>query len=185
MIRSICFTLLTFIFFTSCKSPEARRPVQNNSGTFISKSVERNKALIKKEEQLIVEILEANSDQPYQVSESGFWYYYNKQDTLQSKKPVLGDHIVFSYNVKDLNGAVILSKNEVGQQDYIVDKTNQDLISGLRDGIKLMKEGEIVTFLFPSHKAYGYYGIIDKIGANIPVQCTVTLQTITQINENN
>ena len=41
-----------------------------------------------------------------------------------------------------------------------------------------MREGEMVTFLFPSHKAYGYYGIIDKIGANVPVKSTVTLKSI-------
>ena len=60
----------------------------------------------------------------------------------------------------------------------------QDLISGIRDGVKLMKKGEIVTFLFPSYKAYGYYGITDKLGTNIPVQCTVTLNNINKNNEN-
>ena len=51
-----------------------------------------------------------------------------------------------------------------------------------RDGLKLMKEGETITFLFPSYKAFGYYGINNKLGTNVPVQCTVTLNTITQNN---
>ena len=50
-------------------------------------------------------------------------------------------------------------------------------------GLKLMKEGETITFLFPSYKAYGYYGIENKLGTNIPIQCTVTLNSINKTNE--
>jgi hypothetical protein len=47
-----------------------------------------------------------------------------------------------------------------------------------------MKEGETVTFLLPSYKAYGYYGIENKLGTNIPVQSRVTLKTIDKTHEN-
>jgi hypothetical protein len=46
---------------------------------------------------------------------------------------------------------------------------------GLRDGIKLMRKKEKVTFLFPSHMAYGYHGDTKKIGTNLPLLCIVTL----------
>lgn len=177
--------LLAFsLTIISCKSPEARRPVQSTSGSFINKSAERNKELFEKEKGQITEIIEADVENNYITSNSGFWYYYNHQDSLQTNMPILGDHITFTYEVNHLNGSEILSESEVGIQNYIVDQSNQDLISGLRDGLKLMKEGETITFLFPSYKAYGYYGITDKLGANIPVQCTVTLKTINQTNKN-
>ena len=38
-----------------------------------------------------------------------------------------------------------------------------------------MKEGEVVTFIFPSQKAYGYYGDNDQIGRNEPLICEVSL----------
>ena len=41
-----------------------------------------------------------------------------------------------------------------------------------------MKEGETVTFLFPSHKAYGYYGVENRVPSNTPVRSTVTLLEI-------
>ncbi|HAT65772.1 MAG TPA: gliding motility-associated peptidyl-prolyl isomerase GldI, partial [Flavobacteriaceae bacterium] len=44
--------------------------------------------------------------------------------------------------------------------------------------------GETVTFLFPSHKAYGYYGIENKLGTNVPVQSTVTLKSINSTENN-
>jgi len=47
---------------------------------------------------------------------------------------------------------------------------------GLRDGIKLLHKNEKVTFLFPSHIAYGYHGDNKKIGTNESLMCTVTLR---------
>ena len=91
--------------------------------------------------------------------------------------PTIGDRINFTYNVKKLNGAVVLSENEIGLQSYVVDQSNQELISGLREGVKLMKEGETITFLFPSHKAFGYTGN-DKIETNQPLIYRVQLKEI-------
>ena len=51
--------------------------------------------------------------------------------------------------------------------------------SGLREGLKLMKEGESITFIFPSQKAYGYYGDENKIGRNVPLICEVSLLKLT------
>ena len=42
-----------------------------------------------------------------------------------------------------------------------------------------MKEGESITFLFPSQKAYGYYGDEEKIGSNVPLVCDVSLLKLT------
>ncbi len=184
MTRNILILLACSLVLISCKSPEARRPLQSTSGSFINKSAERNKVLFEKEKAQITNIINADSTHSYITSDSGFWYYYKQQDTLQTIMPVVGDRIKFSYDVNYLDGSSILSENEVGLQDYIVDQSNQELISGLRDGVKLMKEGETITFLFPSYKAYGYYGITDKLGANIPIQCTVTLKNINKTNEN-
>lgn len=184
MTRNILFILVCCLSVIACKSPEARRPIQSSSGTFINKSAERNKKLFEKEKAQIAKIMELNSEKQYITSNSGFWYYYNIQDTLKIIKPKFGDQIKFTHNIKKLDGTLILSENEIGLQDYIVDLSNQDLISGLRDGVKLMKEGETITFLFPSYKAYGYYGIQNKLGANVPIQCTVTLKNIIQTNEN-
>jgi len=185
MNRNFLLIVLVLTFFGACKSPEARKPVQHNSGSFISKSVERNKAIYENEEKQIAQIIKKDSTQNYIASEEGFWYYYNKKDSLQGISPKFGDHIIFKYDIKNLNGTEILSENETGIQNYIVDKTNQELISGIRDGVKLMKEGETITFLFPSYNAFGYYGIENKLGSNVPIQCTITLIKINQTNENN
>ena len=185
MARTFFLILIFCVSVVSCKSPEARRPVQSSSGSFIEQSAERNKKLYKEEKVVIQKIMDANTEKSYIASESGFWYFYNtKQDSIEGFKPKVGDIITFTYDIKRLNGTEVLSTEENGLQNYKVDQSNQDLISGLRDGLKLMKVGETITFLFPSYKAYGYYGIANKLGTNVPVQSKVTLKSIEQTQEN-
>lgn len=179
MLRNLLLLCLLVVFVVSCKSPEARRPLKSTSGSFIKESAERNKKIYDKEQKVIEAIISADSDNQYLASELGFWYYYNVKDSLATQTPRLGDAVTFFYNVRKLNGDLVLSKEDNGLQNYRIDKTNQELISGIRDGLKFMKEGETVTFLFPSYKAYGYYGIENKLGTNTPIQSTVTLESIT------
>lgn len=182
MLHKLFYILVFSAIIVSCKSPEARRPVQSHSGTFIKESADRNKKIYDEEKIYIQNIIAKDSTRQYITSEYGFWYFYNKRDTTNTEMPDLGDLVKFTYDIKDLNGSLILSEKENGLQQYKVDQSNQELISGVREGIKLMKEGETVTFLFPSYKAYGYYGIEEKLGTNIPVQSTITLHSIEQSN---
>ena len=171
----LAFVLLAFI---SCKTPEARKPISSKTGSFIDASVERNKILNAQEETVINKIIE-KQDQDFIASESGFWYYYNTKVEIDSlKTPNFGDIINYDYDIKALNGNIIYSKNDIKNQTYAMDK--QELFTGLREGLKLMKTGETVTFIFPSQKAYGYYGDENKIGRNMPLICEVTVNSITQ-----
>ena len=88
----------------------------------------------------------------------------------------MGLLIYFDYQINDLNNTVIYSKDELKTQQYVVDK--QNIMMGLRDGIKLMKKGETVAFLFPSHMGFGYHGDDNRIGPNEPLICTVILKDI-------
>ncbi len=167
----LLFSLL--LNLVSCKEPQARKPISHSSGTFLKESAERNKKLIKGEEGKIDSIIKSNPKIKYLASQKGYWYHYetkNETDTIHPKK---GDVAYFVYNVKDLDGNIIYTETELKPQTYLVDK--QNIMMGLRHGIKLMKKAEKVTFLFPSHMAYGYHGDNNKIGTNEPLICTVTL----------
>lgn len=171
-------TALLFLALASCKAPEARRPVSQSSGSYIDASIERNKKINKTDEKAINDVINQDKSRNYIASDNGFWYTYVVQDSIQKPTPQLGDVVTFDYNLASITGDEVVTQKELGTQTYQIDQSNQELISGLRDGLKLMKEGETVIFLFPSHKAFGYYGYEDKIGANRPIQSTVTLQSI-------
>jgi gliding motility-associated peptidyl-prolyl isomerase len=175
--KKIIYTI-AFVFLlanTSCqKNQEARKPIAHSSGSFMKQSVDRNKKLIAGEEAEIARVIRKNKRVKFIASTKGFWYSYiatNTKDTLTPKK---GDVALFDYEVKDLKGRIIYSQSELGPQTYFVDK--QNIMMGLRDGIKLMHRNEKINFLFTSPIAYGYHGDNKKIGTNKPLLCIVTLR---------
>lgn len=167
------FVLLLLFSLLSCKQQQARMPISRSSGTFMKESIIRNKKLIAGEEGKIDSIIKSNPTIQYIPSKKGYWYHYdlkNDKDTLRPKK---GDIVQFDYEIKDFKGNVVYSEIELKPQTYKVDK--QNIMMGLRDGIKLMHKNETVTFLFPSHMAFGYHGDNKRIGTNEPIICTVTV----------
>jgi gliding motility-associated peptidyl-prolyl isomerase len=165
--------LLLLITLISCKQQQARMPISRSSGEFLKESAERNKKLIKGEEAQIQEIIKGNPNVKYIASSKGYWYRYETKNDTDSLSPKKGDVAFFDYEIKDIKGTIIYSKLELKPQTYLVDK--QDILMGLRDGIKFMHKNETVTFLFPSHMAFGYHGDENRIGTNEPIICTVTL----------
>jgi len=166
--------LLPLFAIMACSQQQAREPMSQSSGTFMKESVERNKKLIAGEEGKIDSIIKSEPNSKYIASNKGYWYKYENKITSDTLRPKKGDVANFNYEVKDLNGNVIYSELELRPQTYHVDK-EQKIIIGLRHGIKLMHKNEAVTFLFPSHLAYGYHGDNRRIGHNEPLIVTVTL----------
>lgn len=168
----ILIALLPFLC-ASCSQQQARQPISQSSGSFMKESIARNKVLIKGEEAQIDSIIKSNPKIKYLASKKGYWYFYENQNTSDTLTPKKGDIAYFDYEIKDLKGNVIYSQVELRPQTYLVDKEN--ILMGLRDGIKLMHKNEIVTFLFPSHMAFGFRGDTKRIAPNRPIICTVTL----------
>ena len=176
--KNLLLIIALLLMCFSCKSPEARMPESVKSGSFLKESAERSKKLNELERSQIETIIKNNPDTEYIASKSGFWYAYDskiERDTIQAK---FGDIIDFDYTILNIEGTEIYTKQN---RTYVMDK--EELFTGLREGLKLLKPTETATFIFPSQKAYGYYGDENKIGTNVPLICEVTLNTITQNND--
>jgi len=148
----------------------------------MNESIERNRILNELENDALSEKMKKENEHEYLNSEQGFWYYYNKKDSIAHELPESGDQVFYSYEIRNLAEEVLFSKEEIGTKSYFVDK--EELISGLQDGIKLLKEGEVITFLFPSYKAYGYIGS-DRIEKNQPLVYEVELIKLNKKKTNN
>lgn len=172
--KLLAIVFFSFILVSSCKQhQEARRPISQTTGTFMKKSIARNKKLVAGEEGQIDSIIKSNPKIKYTASTKGYWYTYLVQNQLDTITPKKGDVAFFDYEIKDIKGNIIYSELELGPQTYAIDK--QNIMTGLREGIKLMHKNEKVNFLFPSHIAFGFHGDNKKIGQNQPLICTVTL----------
>lgn len=170
--------LLLFICCLACTKPKPRLPVTVQSGFNINNSVNLNKKIKAREEQQIQRIIAQDTVNTYLNSGSGFWYFYTKKDSITEKKPVFGNLVNFNYTLKTLNQQYIYSPETFQNQQYRIDK--EELFFGLREGLKLLQEGESATFLIPSHLAFGFYGDLKKIGANTPIISEVTVNSISK-----
>lgn len=174
--------ILLSILLTGCGGPEPRKPIQTKSGSFFKESIERSRKLLEAEEAKIQDIIEMDSLKHYSHSASGSWYHYLAVNDSTDYTPKTDDLVVFNYDLLTLDNDTIYSKNDIGVVTYKVDK--QELFQGMRDAIKLLKEHERATFLFPSSLAYGYHGDENRIGSNIPLKSTITILQIEKQQDN-
>ena len=173
MKKTVVVLLIGMLLVMSCKETEARRPISYATGTYKKAMIEKNIKLVAQEEKIIDSIMKSTPEKEYLISKKGFWYTYEQRNETDTLTPKRGDMAYFEYELNDIYGNVIYTALELRPQEYLVDK--QEIMTGLRHGIKLMRKNEKVTFLFPSHVGYGYLGDKNRIGPNVPLKCTVTL----------
>ncbi|MDG1698434.1 MAG: gliding motility-associated peptidyl-prolyl isomerase GldI [Polaribacter sp.] len=170
---------LIFIIFLGlgCTKVEPRKPINpRSSSTILNETAAESIRLNTIENENILALIKTDSLKTYQVSPNGFWYSYVTKIDENRQTPKTGNEVTFEYNITDLQGTVIYSKDELGLKKYKVDK--EDFISGLQSGIKLMKMGETIIFVIPSYNAFGISGDGNRIGINQSIKSTVTLISI-------
>ena len=71
--KRIAIVFFMFVLISSCKQrQEARRPVSQASGSFMKKSVVRNKKLVADEETQIQNVIKSNPNVKYIASKKGY-----------------------------------------------------------------------------------------------------------------
>ena len=98
---------LVLFMIIACAQPQPRKPIVKKTSSFLKESIERNKAINKAEENIFKNLIEADSINTYITSPNGFWYYYNKRDTISTKLPVRGDEVVYEYQINNVENEVI------------------------------------------------------------------------------
>ncbi len=170
----ICILLL--VGLVSCEGPVPRHPIKRKTGSSIEASIERSKKLLALEESIMKQVIAKDSANTYLQSDTGSWYYYNKKNEVGTYTPQPDDLVTLTYNILSLSNDTLYKMEDIGILKYKVDK--QELFPGLRNSVKLLKENETATFLFPSSLAYGYPGDGDKVGINMPLKSTIAVLKI-------
>ncbi|WP_300026424.1 gliding motility-associated peptidyl-prolyl isomerase GldI [uncultured Maribacter sp.] len=178
----LILVLFIAILALGCDGPEPRKPVQTKSGSFFKASIERSRKLLEAEESKIQKIIALDSLKHYSHSNSGSWFHYLNVNEETNYTPKTDDLVAFTYDILTLDNDTIYSQEDIGVVTYKVDK--QELFLGLRDAIKMLKENERATFLFPSSIAFGYHGDENKIGSNVPIKSTITILKIEKQEDN-
>ena len=72
-----------------------------------------------------------------------------------------GKNALVNFKVSLLDGTECYSSEKKGPQEFLIGQDNVE--SGLHEGIKLMRVGEKAKFILPSHLAHGLIGDENKI----------------------
>jgi gliding motility-associated peptidyl-prolyl isomerase len=174
LVKSLFFIVI--LLSVGCNNPQPRPAINKKAKTDYSLNINQNKLLYKLQDKAFRQYIKENPEKHFKSSQNGFWYAILEDNPKAKNYPKTGDTVLFNYEILDIENNIIYSKKEVGAQKYKVDK--QEIISGLQQGIKLMKEGEVAIFLIPSFKAFGVLGDRNKIKTNQPLIYTVYLKKI-------
>jgi peptidyl-prolyl cis-trans isomerase A (cyclophilin A) len=129
----------------------------------------------KQERSQIDSYVKSLGDTAYVLEPSGLYYIELQAGTGRS--PVLKDTVYFTYTGMFLDRQVFDS-NVASSTPYGAIIGNYEIIPGLDEGLRLMKEGGKARFLTPSSLAYGQAGVWGAIPGYTPLIWELTLLTV-------
>ena len=96
--KQIAIVFFMLLLISSCKQQQdARRPISQASGSFMKKSIARNKKLVATEETKIQTLIKSNPNVVYLASKKGYWYSYETRNEIDTLTPKKGDVAFFDY----------------------------------------------------------------------------------------
>jgi FKBP-type peptidyl-prolyl cis-trans isomerase len=172
IIHVLCAGIL--FFSISCKNadpePQAIDPSQ------LQESLIRvNKTLAHEENLAIDRYIERRG---LKMERSGTGLRYMVINPGNGIKAQVGMHVTVKYRIELLDGTFCYSSDSLGTNTFTVD---QDQIeSGIHEGIKLLSKGGKAKFILPSHLAHGLLGDQDRIPAKSSVVYDIEVVELTQ-----
>lgn len=149
------------MFLLSCRKQTASEKAPEMTNEEEKEMLLRvNKFLVQKDVELI-ESYAKRRGWNMEVSESGL--FYEIYEPAQGKKAEEGDIIDLKYKISLLDGTLCYTSEEDGNKVFRLGKSQE--ISGLEQGVALMRAGERARFIIPPHLAYGLLGDEKRIPA--------------------
>jgi FKBP-type peptidyl-prolyl cis-trans isomerase FkpA len=161
--------VLILIISLGCTEPTA--PPKKISEKQLQESlIKANQKLAKNESADIDAYILKNA---LKMEKSGTGLRYSISGEGKGECAAAGMKVTVKYKITLLNGRECYSSDSVGYEQFIVD--NDQVESGLHEGIKRMKVGNKAKFILPSHLAHGLMGKEDKIPAHAPIVYDIEL----------
>ena len=172
---SIIFLLFSSVFFFSCGEgkPVKKELTQKEYLQMKEDMIRANKILQEKESD---EIDAYANNKGWKMTMTGTGLRYQilqngKGDTAKS-----GQFAKVLYKIFLTDGTQCYSSDKDGPREFKIEEDNVE--SGLHEGIQLLQPGAKARFILPSHLAHGLTGDNDKIPPMSPVVYEVELISI-------
>jgi FKBP-type peptidyl-prolyl cis-trans isomerase FkpA len=162
---AVVFAALIFSFSFSCNEPENLKTP--SAGELKEPLMQVNKAFIKSDDEKIKRYIERNNLKMNETG-TGLRYFVSGEGVGETARP--GQFAKVNFTLKLLDGTICYSSSESGPEEFLINQDNVE--SGLHEGITYMKQGQIAVFIMPPHLAHGLLGDKNKV----PPRATLVYQ---------
>lgn len=155
------FWFLPFLLFllTSCGNDAQPKPHQGYSQEDVknlSKDMGEWDAQRQKDE---IDMYMKNHGWEMSVTGTGLRYMYTKKGTGAQAKN--GSRVLLAYKIYLLDGTLCYSSETKGPKEVVVGHDNVE--TGLHEALQMMRVGDAMRLILPSHLAFGLTGDHDRI----------------------
>lgn len=170
MIQKILLAIFFITALASCSSKNTN--TKNAQAVHLTEKqlIEFNKKLLNQEDHEIDNFIKQQGWKMKQTN-TGLRYMILKHG--KGPKAKEGKIATIAYSVGLLNGSVVYSSAKTGNLSFEIG--HGGVVSGLEEGIILLKVGDKAKFILPSHLAYGLSGDGKKIPPHAALIYTVEL----------
>ncbi|MFL5763058.1 MAG: FKBP-type peptidyl-prolyl cis-trans isomerase [Bacteroidia bacterium] len=181
ILRSVpvfCFVLI--LSFLSCGNDEKKDTQKYpdiQSKEFREKLIQANQMSVKRESDEIDQYIK-HKGWEMMTTGTGLRYMITKKGTgeLANLDTTIRKYATVKFKVSLLDGTVCYSSDSTGLREFRIGE--DDVETGLHEGIQLMHVGDRATFILPSHLAYGLIGDQRKIPPKASVLYDIELMKI-------
>ncbi len=153
---SIIVSVLVLAFIGCDTQPVQEKPV--NPAEYKQPLIKANQTLVEMEEQDIENYI---TRQNWSMTETGSGLRYLIYEKGNGRKVEGGLVVQCAYETKLLTGKVCYNSDNLGPKEFLVGKGGVE--SGLEEAVLLLREGDKVKLILPSHLAFGLVGDDDCI----------------------
>ena len=151
---------MVFGFLAACSEKVVDQPVSELADNWTKQnSSDLGKNIAIQEEIDIKLYLELHREWQMTTTGSGLQYFIYEEG--EGRTPERKDVAEIEYSITLLDGTECYKTNASEYEEVIVDQS--DIESGLQEALKLMKEGDRMKLIIPSHIGHGILGDMKKI----------------------
>ena len=165
---------LLALIISACAGKNSKTAKQNNPALLSESLINANKMYVQQESDAIDQYVKAHHSE-MQTSGTGLRYliYKKANNTEQAAK---GKFAKVNYKISLLDGTECYTSDKTGSKEFLI---GQDQVeSGLHEGILLMRVGDRAMFILPSHLAHGLMGDKNMIPPKASVVYNIELLSL-------
>ncbi len=166
--------ILLALMMASCSGNERQPDKQPNVAETREMLQRINKALVQQDREQILDYIKRNN--LVEMNESPTGLFYHISGASNGPKVRKGDVVEYSYRVSLLDGTTCYQSKADTPATFEVG--HGGVVSGLEEGILLMRQGQSAKFIMPPHLAYGLIGDSKQIPARSIVIYDVELLAV-------